>query len=47
LPRQNKSEDLSLGDAARDSVEELELLPGVVATAFVKATSVMIERGEA
>jgi len=29
----------------RDSVEELGLAPGVVATATVKATSVMIERG--
>jgi molybdopterin-binding protein len=31
----------------RDSVEELGLAPGVSATAVVKATSVMIERGEA
>ena len=30
----------------RDAVEELELAPGVPATAAVKATSVMIERGE-
>jgi molybdopterin-binding protein len=30
----------------RDSVEELRLAPGVKATALVKATSVMIERGE-
>ncbi len=29
----------------RDAVEELELAPGVPATAAVKATSVMIERG--
>jgi molybdopterin-binding protein len=29
----------------RDSVEELGLAPGVKATAVVKATSVMIERG--
>ncbi|MHB1539319.1 MAG: TOBE domain-containing protein [Solirubrobacteraceae bacterium] len=29
----------------RDSVEELRLAPGVRATAFVKATSVMVERG--
>lgn len=29
----------------RDSVEELRLAPGVRATALVKATSVMIERG--
>jgi molybdopterin-binding protein len=29
----------------RDSVEELGLAEGVEATAFVKATSVMIERG--
>ncbi len=29
----------------RDSVEELGLAPGVEATAMVKATSVMIERG--
>jgi molybdopterin-binding protein len=29
----------------RDSVEELALMPGVKATATVKATSVMIERG--
>ena len=29
----------------RDSVEELRLEPGVAATAFVKATSVMVERG--
>lgn len=31
----------------RDAVEELELAPGVPATAAVKATSVMIERGAA
>ncbi|HUB76015.1 MAG TPA: TOBE domain-containing protein [Solirubrobacteraceae bacterium] len=31
----------------RDSVEELGLRPGVHATAFVKATSVMIERPRA
>ncbi len=31
----------------RDSVEELALAPGVEATALVKATSVMIERGAA
>lgn len=30
----------------RDSVEELGLAPGVPATAAVKATSVMIERGD-
>jgi molybdopterin-binding protein len=30
----------------RDSVEELGLAEGVRATAFVKATSVMVERGE-
>jgi len=29
----------------RDAVEELALAPGVVATAAVKATSVMVERG--
>jgi molybdopterin-binding protein len=29
----------------RDSVEELGLAPGVAATAAVKATSVMVERG--
>ena len=29
----------------RDSVEELALVPGVEATATVKATSVMVERG--
>ena len=29
----------------RDSVEELGLAPGVTATAVVKATSVMVERG--
>lgn len=29
----------------RDSVQELGLAPGVSATAFVKATSVMVERG--
>jgi molybdopterin-binding protein len=29
----------------RDSIEELGLAPGVEATAVVKATSVMIERG--
>ncbi len=29
----------------RDSVEELGLAPGVPATAAVKATSVMVERG--
>lgn len=29
----------------RDSVEELGLAPGVEATAMVKATSVMVERG--
>ena len=28
----------------RDAVEELELAPGVAATAAVKATSVMVER---
>jgi molybdopterin-binding protein len=31
----------------RDSIEELELAAGVSATAVVKATSVMIERGAA
>ena len=31
----------------RDAVEELGLAPGVVATAAVKATSVMVERGAA
>jgi molybdopterin-binding protein len=30
----------------RDSVDELALKPGVEATALVKATSVMIERGD-
>jgi molybdopterin-binding protein len=30
----------------RDSVDELRLAPGVAATAVVKATSMMIERGE-
>src|SRR3954447_17689358 len=30
----------------RDAVEELGLAPGVPATAAVKATSVMVERGE-
>src|SRR5215213_12041047 len=30
----------------RDSVEELGLAPGVAATAAVKATSVMVERGK-
>ena len=30
----------------RDAVEELALAPGVPATATVKATSVMVERGE-
>ena len=30
----------------RDAVEELGLAPGVPATATVKATSVMVERGE-
>src|SRR5215212_12219482 len=30
----------------RDAVEELGLAPGVQATATVKATSVMVERGE-
>ena len=29
----------------RDAVEELKLAPGVAATAAVKATSVMVERG--
>jgi molybdopterin-binding protein len=29
----------------RDAVEELGLAPGVPATAAVKATSVMVERG--
>ena len=29
----------------RDSIEELKLAPGVRATAVVKATSVMVERG--
>jgi molybdopterin-binding protein len=29
----------------RDAVEELDLSPGVAATAAVKATSVMVERG--
>jgi molybdopterin-binding protein len=31
----------------RDAVEELGLAPGVPATAAVKATSVMVERGQA
>lgn len=31
----------------RDSVEELALVPGVHATAIVKATSVMVERDDA
>ena len=31
----------------RDAVEELGLAPGVPATAAVKATSVMVERGGA
>ena len=31
----------------RDAVEELGLAPGVPATAAVKATSVMVERGDA
>jgi molybdopterin-binding protein len=31
----------------RDSVEELGLAPGVAATAMVKATSVMVARGDA
>jgi molybdopterin-binding protein len=31
----------------RDSVDELGLEPGVRATAIVKATSVMVERGAA
>ncbi len=31
----------------RDAVEELGLAPGVPATATVKATSVMVERGDA
>ena len=31
----------------RDSVRELRLAPGVKASALVKATSVMVERGEA
>jgi molybdopterin-binding protein len=30
----------------RDAVEELRLAPGVPATATVKATSVMVERGD-
>jgi molybdopterin-binding protein len=30
----------------RDSVEELGLAPGVPVTAMVKATSVMVSRGE-
>lgn len=30
----------------RDSVEELGLVPGAKATAMVKATSVMVQRGE-
>ena len=30
----------------RDAVEELRLAPGVAATATVKATSVMVERGD-
>ena len=30
----------------RDSVEELGLTPGVRATAMVKATSVMVDRGD-
>jgi molybdopterin-binding protein len=29
----------------RDSVEELGLVPGIAATAMVKATSVMVQRG--
>jgi molybdopterin-binding protein len=31
----------------RDAVDELDLAPGVRATATVKATSVMVERGTA
>jgi molybdopterin-binding protein len=38
---------LVVAAVTRDSVEELGLAPGVAATAAVKATSVMIERGEA
>ena len=30
----------------RDAVDELGLAPGVAATAMVKATSVMVERGD-
>jgi molybdopterin-binding protein len=37
---------LVIAAVTRDSVEELGLAPGVPATAAVKATSVMIERGD-
>jgi molybdopterin-binding protein len=36
---------LVIAAVTRDSVEELGLAPGVPATAAVKATSVMVERG--
>ncbi len=36
---------LVVAAVTRDSVEELGLAPGVAATAAVKATSVMVERG--
>jgi molybdopterin-binding protein len=38
---------LVIAAVTRDSVEELGLAPGVPATAAVKATSVMVERGVA
>jgi len=39
--------NLPVSGSTRDSIEELGLAPGVSATAVVKATSVMIERGGA
>ena len=38
---------LIIAAVTRDAVEELGLAPGVPATAAVKATSVMVDRGEA
>jgi len=43
--RGRRTTKLSPAAVTRDAVEELGLAPGVPATAAVKATSVMVERG--